>query len=124
MSQRYSNKTRKIHSLNKVVEAMLGGAIKNDTDYIRQQILTANTIFGRDISYKKGVHTQNQQYKGSEHDATNNHIMLEVDIIFEENLSILAGVALLTSWTVLIQTKDKTAEVLLHNIQKMIAYLT
>ena len=33
----------------------------------------------------------------------------------------LAGLALPTSWTVLIQIKDKTGEVLLHNIQKMIA---
>ena len=31
-------------SQNKVAEAMLGGAIKNDTDYTRQQILTADTI--------------------------------------------------------------------------------
>ena len=109
-------------SLNKVAEAMLGGAIKNDTDYTRQQILTADTILGRDISYKKGVHTQKQQYKGSEQDdATTNHITLEIDIIFEENLSILTGVALPTSWTVLIQIKDKTAELLLHNIQKMIS---
>ena len=50
-------------SLNKVAEAMLGGAIKNGTDYTRQQILTADTILGKDIAYKKGVHTQKQQYK-------------------------------------------------------------
>ena len=104
-------------SLNKVAEAMLGGAIINATDYTRQQqILTADTILG------KGVHTQKQQYKGSEEDdATTNHITLEIDIIFDENLSMLAGLALPTSWTVLIQIKDKTGEVLLHNIQKMIA---
>jgi len=109
-------------SLNKVAEAMLGGAIKNDTDYTRQQILTADTILGKDIAYKKGVHTQKQQYKESnEDDATTNHLTLEIDIIYDENLSMLAGVALPTSWTVLIQIKDKTAETLLHNIQKMLA---
>ena len=41
-------------SLNKVAEAMIGGAIKNTTDYTRQQILTADTILGSDIAYKKG----------------------------------------------------------------------
>jgi len=77
---------------------MLGGAIKNDTDYTRQQILTADTILGKDIAYKKGVHTQKQQYKGSnEDDATTNHLTLEIDIIYDENLSMLAGVALPTS---------------------------
>ena len=108
-------------SLNKVAEAMIGGAIKNTIDYTRQQILTADTILGNDIAYKKGVHTEKQQFKGSEEDdATSNNITLEVDIIFDENLGILAGVAIPTSWLVLIQVKDKTAEVLLHNIQKMI----
>ena len=109
-------------SLNKVADAINGGAIKNDDDFTRQQIITADTILGTDISYKKGVYTEKQQFKGSEEDdATSNSVTLEVDIIFEENLSILAGVALPTSWLVLIQIKDKTSEVLLHNIQKMIA---
>ena len=109
-------------SLNKVAEAMIGGAIKNAADYTRQQILTADRILGSDISYKKGVHTEKQPFKGSEEDdATSDNITLEVDIIFDENLSILASLAIPTSWLVLIQIKDKTAEVLLHNIQKMIA---
>ena len=45
-------------SLNKVAEAMLGGAIKNATDYTRQQILTADNILGKDIVQKRSAYAE------------------------------------------------------------------
>jgi len=47
-------------SLSKVADATNGGAIKNDDDFTRQQIVTADTILGTDISYNKGVFTEKQ----------------------------------------------------------------
>jgi len=36
-------------SLNKIADALNGGAIKNDEDFTRQQIITADHILGTDI---------------------------------------------------------------------------
>lgn len=52
-------------SLNKVANAINGGAIKNDNDFTRQQIITADTILGTDITYKKECLPKNNTLKGA-----------------------------------------------------------
>ena len=108
-------------SLRKLYDAFLTGAIVNTEGYTKTQIMTADEILGSDVDYLKGVYTEKQQFKGTEGEPNPDEVVLEADIIFDENLTMLACVAIPTLWTVLLQLKDKTAEVILEAIEKVIA---
>jgi hypothetical protein len=108
-------------SLRKLYDAFLTGAIVNTEGYTKTQIMTADEILGSDADYLKGVYTEKQQFKDTEGEPNPNEVVLEADIIFDENLTMLACVAIPTLWTVLLQLKDKTAEVILAAIEKVIA---
>ena len=83
--------------------------------------MTADEILGSDVDYLKGVYTEKQQFKGTEGEPNPNEVVLEADIIFDENLTMLICVAIPTLWTVITQLKDKTAELILGAIEKVIA---
>ena len=108
-------------SLRKLYEAFLSGAITNTEGYTKSQIMTADEILGSDVDYLKGVYTEKQQFKGTEGEPNPNEVVLQADLIFDENLTMLICIAIPTLWTVLLQLKDKTAEVILAAIEKVIA---
>ena len=58
--------------------------------------MTADVILGSDVDYLKGVYTEKQQFKGTEGEPHPDEVVLEADIIFDENLTMLICVAIPT----------------------------
>ena len=108
-------------SLRKIAEAKIGGAITNKEGWSGAQILATDKILGTNVAYKMGVHTAKKQFRGNQEEHDEDSVVLEADVIFDENLIMLICVAIPTSWTSIMQIKDKAQETLIQAIRKVIA---
>ena len=87
--------------------------------FTRAQIITADEILGTDIEYKHGVYTEKKQSQNSEKtDPTSNDISLEMDLIYDENLTMLI---IPSNFTMILSVKDKSFESCQPAVDKMIA---
>ena len=109
-------------SLRKVHEAILNGSIVTPETFTRAQILTADEILGTDVEYKQGIYTEKKQSQNSEKtDPTSNDIALEMDLIYDANLTMLISLGLPSNFTTILSVKDKSFESCQPAIDKMIA---
>jgi len=94
-------------SLRKIHEAVLKGSVTIPESFTRAQILTADEILGTDIEYKQGIYTEKIQNKNSEKtDPTSSDIALEMDLIFDENLTMLISLGIPSNYTMILSVKD------------------
>ena len=74
------------------------------------------------MEYKQGVYTEKTQSENSEKtDPTSNDIALEMDLIYDENLTMLISLELPSNFTMILSVKDKSFESCQPAIDKMIA---
>ena len=109
-------------SLRKVHEAILNGSVIVPETLTRAQILTADEILGTDVEYKQGIYTEKTQNQNSEKtDPSSNDIALEMDLIFDENPTMLISLGLPSNFTMILSVKDKSFESCQPAVDKMIA---
>ena len=109
-------------SLRKIHEAILNGSIITPDTFTRVQIITADEILGTDIEYKQGIYTEKTQSENSEKtDPTSNDIALEMDLIYDENLTMLISLGIPSNFTMILSVKDKSFESCQPAVDKMIA---
>ena len=98
-------------SHRKIHEAVLNGAVMIPESFTKAQILTADEILGTDIEYKQGIYTEKTQSKNSEKtDPTSSDIALEMDLIFDENWTMLISLGIPYNYTMILSVKDKSFE--------------
>ena len=109
-------------SLRKVHEAILNGSVIVTETLTKAQIITADEILGMDVEYKQGIYTEKTQNENSEKtDPTSTDIALEIDLIFDENLTMLISLGLPSNFTMILSVEDKSFESCRPAVDKMIA---
>ena len=74
------------------------------------------------MEYKQGIYTEKTQNENSEKtDPTSNDIALEIDLIYDENLTMLISLGIPSNFTMILLVKDKSFESCQPAIDKMIA---
>ena len=86
------------------------------------QVLTADEVLGTDTAYHKGIHTERLQNKNTEKtDPTSTDVMIEMDLIFDENLIMLISVCIPMLYTKIALLEDKKTDTIIPAIEKTTA---
>ena len=109
-------------SLRNIHEAIMNGSVRIPETSTRAQILTADEILVMDVEYKQGLYTEKTQSQETEKtDPTSNNISLEMDLIFDENLTMLISLGIPSNYTMILLVKDKSFDACQPAIDKMVS---